>query len=947
MDNARAATARPVRVRRTGRLGAVVLTVLAVLLPGAVPALATPPPTPSSLPAAVEAYQPFVGQRTCDPVAKPGVRAFSTMVLNAYRDTTSLGIVRDCGVGAASEHKEGRAWDWGVSASNPRHVAEVDELLTWLMATDRHGNARANLRRLGIMYVIWNKKIFKAYQPGAGWQPYTGASPHTDHVHFSFGWNGARKVTSFYDGTVAPVDHGPAGAAPAVPVTPAPTPAPAPVPAIIPVAERDNLRVLAKHGSTTLRKGSSGAAVEAVQRPLGLTVDGHYGPATAAAVAAFQRSQGLEDDGVFGRSSWLALFPKPPVPYGELESVRSALGTVAVRGWALDAETTDPVRVHVYVDGAWATAATADLRRSDVAAAHPGTGSAHGYDLRLTLAEGAHKVCVHALNAPGTAGTNALLGCSSVTVTHSPTGALSSVVQGPGGVVATGWALDPDVPRPIAVDLTLDGRPLTVTRASVPRPDLAGRSPGHGTSHGFRVALTVPEGTHTVCAVARNATGTPGVARRLGCTSVLVRHDPTGVLDAHVPTPGKVVVSGWSVDRDRAVALGMHLYVDGRFAAQVRANLPRTDLPAGLSAYGRAHGYRAELRLSEGTHSICAYGLNAAGTPGRNARLGCHSVTVRHTPIGTLEAVTSGIGGVTVTGWALDPDTAGAITTAVLVDGKVVKEVPATGDRPDVARSHRAYGPRHGVRTALTLSEGRHTVCLRAANARGTAGRAVVLGCKPVVVRHAPFGALERVVSGPGGVVATGWAIDPDTARAVRTHLYVDGRKVAEPLADVARPELASRNPGYGPAHGVRSAALKLAAGTRSVCLWALNAAGPGGNVRLGCRSVVVEHDAKGALEGVRAVPGAVDVAGWALDPDTRAANRVHVYVDGTKKADLLATRGHAGVARSHPAYGAAHGFTARVAVAAGTHTVCAWSLNAAGTPGRHTYLGCRRVTTT
>ena len=935
MDHARAVKRRHDGCGGLARAAAAAVTVLAVLVAGTASATATPPATPSPLPTAVEAYQPYVGQAVCDPVAKPGVRAFSSLVLDAYPGTTSLGIVRDCGVGAASEHKEGRAWDWGVSAYNPRHVAEVQELLTWLLATDRTGKSHANLRRLGIMYVIWNKKIFKAYQPSLGWQTYTGPSPHTDHVHFSFGWAGAKKLTSFWDGTVAEVDHGPGGA-PATPLRPV----------VSPVPDVAHLQVLARYGTTTLRKGSTGEAVETIQRPLGLTVDGDFGSATAAAVAAFQQSQGLEPDGVFGPASWHALFPRPTVPYGQLETVRSSLGQVTVRGWALDAETTDPLRVHVHVDGAWAAAETADLRRSDVAQDNPGTGSAHGFDLRLTLSEGVHRVCAYALNAPGTAGRNALLGCSPVTVSHTPTGALESVVQGPTGVVATGWAIDPDVATPVAVDLHLDGRLLTsLPRAAAARPELAATHPEHGTAHGFSVPLAVPDGTHSVCAVARNAAGTPGADRRLGCRSVVVRHSPVGSLDADVPTPGKVVVSGWTLDHDTAAPVVAHVYVDGRFVRQVTADLPREDLPAALGAYGRRHGFRTELQLAEGTHTVCAYGLNAAGTVGSNSRVGCHTVTVRHTPVGALETVASGLGGVHVVGWAIDPDVAGPVTAQVLVDGRLVRDVPATTVRADVAARHRAYGPAHGVRTSLELSEGRHSVCLRALNVAGTPGTTGVLGCKDVLVRHTPVGVLEQVAPGPDGVVVSGWALDPDTAASVRTHLYVDGRKVAEPRADLPRADIGARYPGYGPAHGFRSEPLPLTAGTHSVCLWALNAAGTGGNVRLGCRSVVVENTAKGALEAVTAVPGGAAVTGWALDPDTTATTRVHVYADGAMRADLPADRPHAGVSRTLPAYGSAHGFAGRLALAKGVHTVCAWALNAPGTVGGNRYLGCKRVT--
>lgn len=44
--------------------------------------------------------------------------------------------------------------------------------------------AVSNAQRLGVTYVIWNRRI---WNPTQGWKPYTGTSnPHTDHVHVSF-----------------------------------------------------------------------------------------------------------------------------------------------------------------------------------------------------------------------------------------------------------------------------------------------------------------------------------------------------------------------------------------------------------------------------------------------------------------------------------------------------------------------------------------------------------------------------------------------------------------------------------------------------------------------------------------------------------------------------------------------------------------------------------------
>ncbi|MEU5402173.1 hypothetical protein ABZ348_23085 [Streptomyces sp. NPDC005963] len=150
----------------------------------------------------IDPYALYEPQRDCDPTAKPGVVEFRDLVLAAYPGTTSLGITRACGSGGQSEHKEGRAWDWGVNLAGQEHLA--DDLIGWLLATDRHGNAHALARRFGIMYMIWNRRIWMANRSSAGWQPYRGSSPHTDHIHFSFGWAGARKQTTWWTGGQGP-----------------------------------------------------------------------------------------------------------------------------------------------------------------------------------------------------------------------------------------------------------------------------------------------------------------------------------------------------------------------------------------------------------------------------------------------------------------------------------------------------------------------------------------------------------------------------------------------------------------------------------------------------------------------------------------------------------------------------------------------------------------------
>ena len=152
----------------------------------------------------IDSYASYMGQSKCDPTAKPGVTAFMKLVLATYPCTTSGGISRSCSSGGKSEHKEGRAWDWMIKVGHPA----ADSLLGWLLATDKHGNKHAMARRVGIMYMIWNKKMWRAYNPGLGWAPYSGSNPHTDHVHFSFSWDGANKKTSFWSAPPVKPDAG-------------------------------------------------------------------------------------------------------------------------------------------------------------------------------------------------------------------------------------------------------------------------------------------------------------------------------------------------------------------------------------------------------------------------------------------------------------------------------------------------------------------------------------------------------------------------------------------------------------------------------------------------------------------------------------------------------------------------------------------------------------------
>jgi len=211
--------------RRAGGLAAAAL-VVAMVQPlatgsadgGKAQAVAAPVPETRSFGAAIEPLSTYEGAQLCDPRDQRGPQALLQLLNDTY-GPASFGISRACS--GVSEHSEGRALDWMHDASNKREKAEADAFLKWLLAEDEHGNSYAMARRLGIMYVIWNKRMWRAYDPGRGWAPYSGYSPHTDHVHFSFSWDGAAALTSFYTGKAlgASCAATPTSAAPALPRT--------------------------------------------------------------------------------------------------------------------------------------------------------------------------------------------------------------------------------------------------------------------------------------------------------------------------------------------------------------------------------------------------------------------------------------------------------------------------------------------------------------------------------------------------------------------------------------------------------------------------------------------------------------------------------------------------------------------------------------------------------
>lgn len=174
-----------------------------------------------------------------------------------------------------SDHNDGNAYDLTHDPAN---------------GVDCHTLSRQVINDARVTYVIWNHRIFNRSRAAEGWRNYTGANPHTKHMHVSI------RAASRDDLSPWPWSVGGATPQGAQPVTTTPTTT-----------------------GATLRLKSRGADVRTLQQRLVAwrmmaqeEVDGIFGQGTLAAVQEFQRRHGLTVDGIVGPDTWRLLFGSPP-----------------------------------------------------------------------------------------------------------------------------------------------------------------------------------------------------------------------------------------------------------------------------------------------------------------------------------------------------------------------------------------------------------------------------------------------------------------------------------------------------------------------------------------------------------------------------------------------------------------------------------------------------------
>ncbi len=420
----------------------------------------------------------------------------------------------------------------------------------------------------------------------------------------------------------------------------------------------------------------------------------------------------------------------------------------------------------------------------------------------------------------------------STLVLLQPVGRLDSVQPGPGGALVRGWAWDPSSSGSTAVDVYVDDKLALRTTANQPRPDVGAAVPGAGNDRGFSAIAPAAPGSHRVCAYAVDDSNQTNPV--IGCENVVVSATPTGNLESVRATATGIAASGWAIDRSRAEATDVHIYIDGRYAGRGTANGARPDVGAAYAAYGPNHGFDIGAPAGNGAHQVCAYAIDDAGS---NPSIGCRSITLqRGDAIGTLENVrrlsASDPYRVQLAGWALDEDTTASIKVhaylnAPYPDGSFLAESDASLPRADVARAYPANGDRHGFNFSAAYGPGRSRICVHGINQVG-GGASTLLGClTPPNV--GPFGNLE-LVSRTSSTQARvkGWAIDADTINAIKIHVYVGGPVggggafAGEFTANMSRPDVGSAYPGFGPGHGFDNT-ISVPAGATSVYVYVID----------------------------------------------------------------------------------------------------------------------------
>lgn len=274
-------------------------------------------------------------------------------------------------------------------------------------------------------------------------------------------------------------------------------------------------------------------------------------------------------------------------------------------------------------------------------------------------------------------------------------------------------------------------------------------------------------------------------------------------------------------------------------------------------------------------------------------------------PYGSLDSATGGYSGITVSGWAADPNSPSPAYVWVNIDGQGGPALANT-ERPWFNALFPGYGTNHGFDITIAKPPGTYEVCVT----NSTTG--VLISCQAVTIPIGD-GSLDSVKQVPDGFTAKGWGVDFRTVNPIDVKITVNG-VVSTASANATVSWLDTYYPGIGTNHGFEVKVVKPL-GTYTVC-----ADLPFKS--LGCQNITTTRSEVGSFDSLTASPNRLHVTGWGFDTSTSTPSYVWVNIDRAGSAYQAATslNWFDGL---YPGAGPNHGFDISLPQSPGLHTVC------------------------
>ncbi len=307
---------------------------------------------------------------------------------------------------------------------------------------------------------------------------------------------------------------------------------------------------------------------------------------------------------------------------------------------------------------------------------------------------------------------------------------------------------------------------------------------------------------------------------------------PVGAIDQVTRVPGGIQISGWSIDPDTTGPVTVMAYPNGHWGGETKANKERADLVGLYPNSGIKHGFSMVVpALATGVFTTCVYATNAEA--GLATKLGCPSMQVTVNPFGSIDRVDRKPQGISISGWAMDPDVMNSTDLHVYVDGAFAAAVTGKSERSDIATAFPVYGAHHGFNLDIPMSEGFHLMCVYGINMAG--GENSLIGCRWIMNTSDPWSNLDAVTRQGSVINVAGWTIDPDTSSPATVHIYMDGVHVGFTAANAPRTDLLGSYPRYSEQHGF-SIDIPADPSPHTLCAYSVNQ-GPGQNTLIGCKA--------------------------------------------------------------------------------------------------------------